>query len=183
MDKFWIRVHVYLSMFFLPAAVIYAVTGALCVCGIRGDTRPDTTIDVKLETPVPRDIQALANLAAKKLQENGLKVPQGDPEMKRGAVVLGKYTGYYASLKVSPKTGEGELTVRRPGLYRILMLLHLAAGGTVFNVLAVAFSISMVVIYVSGIIPCWQSPRLRKAMFWSLGIGTVVTVAAVYLSV
>ena len=183
MDNFWIRIHVYLSMFFLPAAVIYAVTGALCVSGIRGDTTPETTIPVQLGMPVPKDMQAIAAIAAEKLVENGLEVPRGDPEMKRGAVVLGKYTGYYASLKVSPKTGEGELTVRRPGWYRILMLLHLAAGGAVFNVLAVAFSVSMIAIYVSGIIPCWRSPRLRRAMLWSLGAGTIVTGAAVFWSI
>lgn len=40
--KTWMQIHTYLSLFFLPAALIYAITGALYIFEIRQNSGAQT---------------------------------------------------------------------------------------------------------------------------------------------
>lgn len=149
----WRDIHALLAAFFLPIALIYVVTGGLYLLGFRREC-PGR------QPPAAR--QACAQRNADSGQSPRMRHEQGP--------------------KQAGKHGGG-ISGRKPtGIYDKLMLLHKAKGGPAFNVLGVAFAVSVLVIYVSGIPVCWSVPSRRRRMLAATAIGLVVTIAAAVAS-
>ena len=70
--KRWMQIHTYLSLFFLPAALIYALTGVLYIFEIRQDSGAKI-LEFELES-MPKNGEEQAFILHI-LQENNLKIP------------------------------------------------------------------------------------------------------------
>lgn len=186
--KLWIQIHLYLSLFFLPAALIYAITGALYIFEIRqnsGATITKIPLDSKPKKGEERDF--IINV----LEENNLRIPSNtEVKMDRGNLSMGNVK-YSAMIMNDQKEGL-ILNVVDRNLYGVLMMMHKSGGTkfelggfkfTFFNFIAVCFGLSMILFYLSGLIMTSFCKGKRKSSFGVIGIGFIVTILAIYFSV
>lgn len=186
--KNWMQIHTYLSLFFLPAALIYAITGVLYIFEIRQNSGA-IIHNIELES-MPRKGEE-RELILKVLEENNLQIPK-NTELKnfRGSPSMGNV--YYGVNIVQEKDGKIILRATQRNLYGVLMLMHkstgtkFALGGfkfSLFDFIAIGFGISLLLFYLSGLFVTSFCKRNRASAFGTLGVGLVITILAVYFSV
>ncbi|MDE7235590.1 hypothetical protein [Helicobacter japonicus] len=186
--KLWMQIHLYLSLFFLPAALIYAITGALYIFEIRQNSGA-TVIEIPLENLPQKGEEQ--DFILKILKEHNLKVPSNTQvrEMK-GQATMGNIK--YSVALTKDKRDRPILRSVDRNLYGVLMMMHKSGGSkfelggfkfTFFDFIAVCFGLSMILFYLSGLIMTSFCKGKRKSAFGVLGIGLVVTILAVYFSI
>ncbi|MFZ5950154.1 MAG: PepSY domain-containing protein [Candidatus Rifleibacteriota bacterium] len=178
----WVKIHGYISIFFLPLALIYAVTGALIIVNERGNLAKEKH-EISLSNPSLEDVQAQKNEISKFLQQHGEnEVPAGEPKFFRDELSWGLPSGLNLSLTQSERPDRGILEIRRPDLLFSLVILHRARGGRLFDYFGFAFAVSLVFMYVSGIFIFWKIKAKRIALSLTFLAGTLVTIVVIYLS-
>lgn len=178
----WVKIHGYISMFFLPLAFIYAVTGGLIILGERGDLAREKHI-ITLENPDLSDVAAQKAVIAKFLLGRGEKnLPVGEPKFSRNEIYWGIPSSINVSLSNGENQGEGVLDVRKPDLLFSLVILHRARGGKIFDYFGLVFAFAMLIMYVSGIFIFWKIKSKRIWLSATFLIGTLATALAIYLS-
>lgn len=185
--KNWMQIHTYLSLFFLPAAFIYVLTGALYIFEIRQNAGADL-YEFKLDSAPKKGEEA--KVIINTLIENNLPLPRDTTlKMTKGSPTIGNIK-YSATIR-KDKEGNDVVYVVNRGLYGVLMMMH-KSGGTkndilgfklaFFDMIAVAFSISMVIFYLSGLIVTAFCRKNRKTAFIYFAAGFIITAMAIYFS-
>lgn len=186
--KLWMQIHLYLSLFFLPAALIYAITGVFYIFEIRQNSGANI-IEIKLDSMPQKGDEKEFIITT--LQEHQLKVPKDTTlHSMKGNLAMGDIK-YGVSL-IKDKDGTPIIRTIDRGLYGILMLMHKSTGTkyelggfkfSFFDFIAIGFGISMLLFYLSGLIITSFCKGKRKAAFGVLGAGFIITTLAVYLSI
>ena len=186
--KFWIKLHLYLSLFFLPLALIYAITGVGYIYDIRQDAGAKI-IKIPLESMPKKGEEQ--ELMLKILHENHLEIPRDTSiKMFRGNVNMGNV--YYGATILKERDGAVNMQVTKRNLYGVLLLMHKSKGSkfkigdfafSFFDFLAMGFGVSLLLFYLSGLIMTSFCKKDRIASFSALGVGLFVTILAVYFSV
>ena len=179
--KFWRLSHACVTLFFLPLALIYAVTGIGYICGYTG--RVDSArFSVPLTGPPPAQPEARRALVEKTLSEHGLACPVGEGREVHNRFVIGAPTRRYAVLELPRgRSGETVVSLNTPGLFNKLMSLHKAKGGIAFNVLGVAFGVVLLFSYLSGLALVWNATAMRRPLLLC-GVAGFLVVFAVILA-
>lgn len=186
--KLWMQIHLYLSLFFLPAAFVYAITGALYIFEIRQNSGA-TIVEIALDSMPERGKEK--DFIIETLKTHNLKVPK-DTSLRsaRGHMTMGNVK-YGVSLGKDKDDKPILRTVDR-NLYGVLMMMHKSGGSkfelggfkfTFFDFIAVGFGISMILFYLSGLIITSFCKGKRLSGFGVMGLGFIVTILAVYFSV
>lgn len=185
--KFWIKLHTYLSLFFLPLALIYAITGIGYIYDIRHDAGAQIT-KITLDSMPKKGEEK--ELMLKVLQENNLEIPKNtDVKMFRGNVNMGNV--YYSATIQKERDGQVIMQVTKRNLYGVLLLMHKSKGSkfevgkfrfSLFDFLAMGFGLSLLLFYLSGLIMTSFCKKDRIASFGVLFVGIVVSAFAVYFS-
>ena len=81
------------------------------------------------------------------------------------------------------RSDEIVMRVTNRGIYGILLLMHLAKGKYYFDIIAVAFSVSLVIFYLSGLIVTQFCKKNRKEGLIAFALGLIITAIAVIFSV
>lgn len=89
---------------------------------------------------------------------------------------------YSASITTN-KQGESIVRVTDRGLYGILLLMHKSKGKFYFDIIAVGFSLSLVVFYLSGLIITSFCKKKRKQALGAFALGLAITALAVWASI
>lgn len=176
--QIWMKVHLYLSLFFLPAALIYAITGSLYLFNVREEAGA-TIHEVKINLlPNGHEQETILNI----LKENNLKIPK-NTELKvvRGNQSMGSMQ--YSVSVIKDKDGSYILRTVERSLYGILLLMHKGKGGFYFDIIAVSFSISLILFYVSGLIITSFCKNKRKTALIAFLLGFVATITMIILSI
>lgn len=186
--KLWMQIHLYLSLFFLPVAFIYALTGALYLFDLREEVGAKV-YEIKLDS-MPEKGQEKAFII-QTLEANQLPVPKNtDVRIQKGNLVMGSLT-YSVSLS-SNKQGEPQLRAVDRSLYGILLLMHKAKGSKyeigsfklgLFDFIAIGFAFSLIIFYFSGLV---ITSFCKKNRTNALGVfigGFLITSLAIYLSI
>lgn len=177
--------HAYLAMFFLPAVILFAVTGSLYIFGVKGDLNTKSyqiQLSQSLPRPLALNIEAQEKVMVDYAREHGIEVPEGKAQKGRMGVTLGNPAGYHLVLIPDRTENSAELQVNQPGLYYKIVLLHKAKCGWVFKSFGVATGICLVLLYVSGIILIWKNIRLKNKALILCGIGLLAIIVAGLLS-
>ena len=184
----WMQIHTYLSLFFLPAAFIYVLTGALYIFEIRQNAGADI-YEFKLDSAPKKGEEA--KVIINTLVENNLPLPSDTTlKMMRGTPAMGNIK--YSAVIRKDKDGNDVLYVVNRSLYGVLMMMHKSGGTkndifgfklTYFDMIAVSFSISMVIFYLSGLIVTTFCKKNRKVAFSFFAAGLIITILAIYFSV
>ncbi|MGM0601069.1 MAG: PepSY domain-containing protein [Candidatus Rifleibacteriota bacterium] len=177
----WVKLHGYISMFFLPMALIYAVTGAFVIVGERGELKR-TEFVIEAEPEIFASIDSQKERVVQELKKRGENLPAGKPRLWRKEFYWGRSSSINVSLKKAKQPGKAELQIRKPDLLFASVILHRARGGRLFDYLGFAFAIAMIFFYVSGIFIFWKIKPKRVALSLTLVAGTVVTIVFFVLS-
>lgn len=185
MMKLWFNLHAYLSMFFLPVALMVAVTGFMNVTGYTGyiDTQEYKLIlDQSLPRPLSENLEAQEKVMLDFARENNIAIPEGTVRKGKQGVILGDATGYHFNLIPSRMEDTAQLNVNHPGLFYKMLMLHKSKCGFYFKILMFGLGITMVLLYLSGIFLIWKNRKMRSKLLLCCGIGIIVTVLAGWLS-
>ncbi|MDE6886156.1 MAG: hypothetical protein K2P17_03870 [Helicobacteraceae bacterium] len=186
--KNWMQIHTYLSLFFLPACILYVLTGIGYIFEFRQNSGANI-IEIPLNE-MPKNGQE-KEFILNKLKENNLKIPQNtELKMSKGALNMGNIK-YNVSLTKN-KNNEPTLRIIDRGIYGILMLMHKSNGKkydicgfklSIFDFIAISFSISLMLFYLSGLIVTQFCKKNRKAALNYLLVGFIITGLGVYFSI
>lgn len=179
-NKLFRQIHIYVSLFFLPCAVLFALTGIVYILGADQDT------GLKVENyKLVKNIEAGKEKDAliQYLQENNLKIPSNTEVIKGKdkGVTIG---GTHYSANIAPiAQNEYAITLKTRSLLGDMIMLHKDKGAWYFSVLSIAFGIALFLLYISGlIITLFASKKDRQKQLATLGAGIVITILLAYLS-
>lgn len=178
-----VKLHGYTAVFFLPFALLYAVTGVLYIVGESG-AAPQTVLAIPLEDGWPATVDVASAVVDSVLLENGLPAADGSA----GARELDEGTFSWRALAHNvtlSRTGEfdAEIIFQQNGWYRRLVEIHKDHAGIAFSILGFAFGIAMIVLIISGATMMLRSMLYRKAATVLLACGTAVSLVAWFTSV
>lgn len=165
--------HLVLSLFFLPMIVVYAVTGLLYMGGVD----QHFTSHVAVYELNAADRPPYAD-ACRELERRGVALPEGKVRPFKGNHILGSMTDTHVLFLRKGHSLRAEVV--EPGIYPNLMLAHKGKAGWWFAALGYGAAISLIILYVTGILLMWRNRRKRKLMLVSAALGTAA-VAAGYL--
>lgn len=175
----WMKVHLYLSLFFLPVALIYVLTGALYIFGVREDA--DAKIQEFTLPSIPQQGEEQATILSV-LHANNLKIPNNtNVRVQKGNATMGSIA-YSASI-ITNKQGKTIVRVTDRGLYGILVLMHKAKGKFYFDIIAICFAISLMIFYFSGLIITSFCKKNRKEALLTFTLGLLLTALAIWASI
>lgn len=179
-NKLFRQIHIYVSLFFLPCAVLFALTGIVYILGADQDT------GLKVENyKLVKNIEAGKEKDAliQYLQENNLKIPSNTEVIKGKdkGVTIG---GAHYSANIAPiAQNEYAITLKTRSLLGDMIMLHKDKGAWYFSVLSIAFGIALFLLYISGlIITLFTSKKDRQKQLATLGAGIIITILLAYLS-
>lgn len=179
-NKLFRQIHIYVSLFFLPCAVLFALTGIVYILGADQDT------GLKVENyKLVKNIEAGKEKDAliQYLQENNLKIPSNTEVIKGKdkGVTIG---GAHYSANIAPiAQNEYTITLKTRSLLGDMIMLHKDKGAWYFSVFSIAFGIALFLLYISGlIITLFASKKDRQKQLATLGAGIVITILLAYLS-
>lgn len=182
MTKQFRNIHIYLSLFFLPLALMYALSGVLYICGINQDfgaTKQTYTLEQEIEKG--QEAQALVEY----LKSNHLSITTNlEPKVNRksGALEVGS-VHYAASIKQNPDSSWTITTIER-SLIGDMIMLHKSKAKWYFDVLAIGFGLTLILLYISGLmITLFNIKKNRKSQIVTILVGVVVSLVVGALSV
>lgn len=178
MGKLFRQIHIELSLFFLPLALLYAITGALYLSGFNQDSGAKIW---KFTLPHIQK-EELPKALDEELLKRGLN-PIGDMKLKKGkgnSLMLGG-TNYSAML--TENGNEWKIKVVKRGFWGNLIMLHKGKARWYFDVLAYAFALSLMIFYFSGLMMTKFCQKRRKRALLVTGLGFVIVTIVGYLSI
>lgn len=177
--------HVIFASFFMPMAFVFAVTGGLYTFDVKG-TYDTETRTLPLSLPTEPKSAELMEVARAILRE---QFATGEPSGRAGLRQVGtswqfEWTGSRTDFTIEPtkETGLFKVSLKRMRFHRLLVQLHKAKGGTPFKVLAGAFAVGLLLLFLSGILLAAAQPRLRRLFAVGLLAGGAIFTAAIVLS-
>ncbi|EAI5560933.1 hypothetical protein B1916_06135 [Campylobacter lari] len=181
-NKLFRQIHIYISLFFLPLAFLYAVTGFAYIAGFDGES------GAKIQT---QKVQAIIQEGAEAeflidfLKKNNLKLPSSlEPKLnkKGNGIELGAINYTVSIIKIDENNYE--IITKERSLLGNMILLHKDKGMWYFSVLGLAFALAMIILYISGLLITIIAIRKdRGKQIAVLGVGFVITLIIAYLSV
>lgn len=170
------KLHGYLSIFFLLLMFIYALTGTLYLFEIEGN-KSTRSINLQLDTWPVNEEQALSVMPEilEKIGEDKLPSKYSDSKGH-------EWYGLKKSILLTQndKNNSVLVTVSNSDFMRQMLMIHKGHGGPLFTLLGVALGIYVLLMLISGV---WLSiktkPMFRGSMI-SAGMG-LVTVIVIYL--
>ncbi len=183
--KHWMKIHTYLSLFFLPVAFIYVLTGALYIFGINNNTTA-TSYDFKLDSPPKKGEEQ--QIIIDTLLANNMKLPSDtNITIIRNQASMGNVA--YSAMITKDGKGNDVVRVTERGLCGILIMMHKSTGTkhdmfglklTFFDIIAITFSISMLIFYLSGLIVTSFCKKDRKNALMFFSAGFMITALAIW---
>ncbi|CAM2858500.1 hypothetical protein [Helicobacter burdigaliensis] len=179
-NKTWMQIHLYVSLFFIPMALIYAITGVGYILDYRQNSGATIQkIEIKQEIPKGSEKEVILNT----LKANNLEIPSNtEVRFFKGAYSMG--TLKYQVLLSKDKMGDGyTLSTIDRNFYGVILLLHKAAGKYYFDILAIGFSIALVLLYLSGLFITAFCKKNQKGAIIATLLGFVITGVVIYFSI
>lgn len=159
-NKFFRQLHIYLSLFFLPCALIYAISGIAFLCDLEdfGLSHEEFRVEGELTQNNEREI------LLKILRANDIKIPRdtalredlNDPGFRMGSLIYSIYAEQSAPSEIL-------IIAEKRNVLGILMGLHENEGRAYFMIAAFGFALVLLMLYISGfVITLLASKKERK---------------------
>lgn len=181
MTKQFRSIHIYLSLFFLPLALMYAATGVLYIMGFdknSGAIKNSYTLTQNIKNG--QEIDVLIQF----LKDNNLSIPFNlEPKKnKNGTLSIGG-THYSASIAKNSDSTYTVTTLER-SIIGDMFMLHKAKTKWYFNILAIGFSATLILLYISGLmITLFNNRKNRGIQYATILAGFIVSISIGILSV
>lgn len=177
-NKLFRQIHIYISLFFLPLALLYALTGMAYILGFDQDSGlKENTYNVNFEIQEGKEKELVTNF----LKENNIKLPKDEiMEAKDGDFVLGS-AAY--SVELHQNEGKFVLITKERSFLGNMIMLHKNKVAWYFSVLGIAFGLTLLTLYLSGImITLVAIKKDRRNQILTILAGFIVTSIVAYLS-
>ncbi|WP_139452397.1 hypothetical protein [Campylobacter armoricus] len=181
-NKLFRQIHIYISLFFLPLAFLYAITGFAYIAGLDGESGAKIQ-DYKIQAVIQEGAEA--EFLIDFLKKNNLKLPSSlEPKLnKKGNGIEIGTISYTASI-IKLDENHYKITTKSRSLLGNMILLHKDKGMWYFSVLGLAFALAMIILYISGLLITLIAIRKdRGKQIAILGIGFAITLIIAYLSI
>lgn len=183
MQRTLISIHLWLAAFFLPVALMFAVTGALYTLSIKGSYN-ETSRSIELTEPLRPELGALIEVVERSLAAAGVAPPSGSAGLKKAGTSFElEWTGAERDVLLKP-TDEplrATLVVKETTPWRHMVQLHKAKGSEIAKGISVLWAVGLVVILLSGLLMAWNVPHYRRRAMVAGGLGTLTFVAYLLL--
>ena len=179
-----IKVHLILTAFIFPVALMFIVTGAFYTWEIKGSYISDVHM-LPLQKPLIDEQQVLVEIVGRELERLSLSRPSGRAKIKKsGTSFQLEWTGSEMDVVLEPTTDElvAKLTIKETTWYRAFVQLHKAKGGQLFKVYAAVMAVSLFIILLSGFVMAWQIPKYRRMALIFSGAGIAIFIILFGLS-
>lgn len=179
-NKIFRQIHIYLSLFFLPCALIFAISGITYILGFNQN------IGLKVQTyKLNQYIQKGKEREAliEYLIENKLKLPSNiEPiKSKNKGITIG--TVHYSANIAPINENEYLITLNTRSLLGDMIMLHKDKGLWYFSILSLGFGVTLFLLYISGlIITFFANKKDRKRQLFVLSLGFLITFILAYMS-
>lgn len=168
------RIHTLLAGFFLPVAVVFAVTGGLYTFGIKGDY-DSTSKTLSLPISGKPSLEDAVSMARQLIEtEFSAEVPSGSAGVKSvGTSWQFEWTGSRADFTLDPlsEPGQFKATYKKTTPHRYFVQLHKAKGGDPFKWMAGGLAVAFLFLFVSGAMISFTRPQLKPLFLKSLAAG------------
>lgn len=173
----WMRLHAYIACFFLPAAMLYALTGGLYLLGIEGGVRQEYHYQLELEAGWPKDQMVAEKIVTAEMCRQGHCT--GLPEDYYLWEGKHDWYGFKREVLLIPEAdGQVTLEIREHDLWHQLLLIHKGHAGKFLKVFAILWGISLLFSLVSGVVLALNMPKIKRMSMASLVAGSIVLLAA-----
>ncbi len=193
LKKYYRDIHLYASLFFIPMAVFYLITGSVCVLGIWGnETRESISLDMKQKEyfsdfrdsshtkSSPESLQNARNKILAFLLENNLAIPYTTNIKDSWDNKRFVFGGMAYFLEIDKNTPES-ITYTKRDVQNNLVSFHFERGSGVIDVFAFVFMGFLFLTYVSGILLSSFSKHKWKYGA-TIGIGFVIMLGCMIIS-
>lgn len=180
-NKLFRQAHIYISLFFLPLAAMYALTGLVYIFGFDQDVgakRQVYQVQARLESG--KEVEFLLSY----LKENNLKIPSDSTPKKArdGGISIGG-THYSANIKQLDSSLVQISTTTRSILGDMIML-HKDKAKWYFAIMSVGFGVALILLYISGLfITLLNVKKDRGKQIATIIAGLIVSIILGVLSV
>lgn len=179
-----ISLHVGVACFFLPAAAAFLVTGAFYTIDVKGSYHVRVH-EIPIAAPLAPDLDHNRAKAAAFLAAHDLAPPTGGDRLRRfGTSFAYEWHGSNRDVLLSPTDNPAiaRIEVKDTTLFRRFVQLHKAKGGALFKGYAVAFSIGLLSLLLTGAAVAWARRPLRAQAAVMTALGIAAFAASVLLS-
>ncbi|TKX29236.1 hypothetical protein DMB95_01195 [Campylobacter sp. MIT 12-8780] len=179
-NKFFRQIHIYVSLFFLPLALMYAITGIAYIFGANQDIGlKEQSFSVKQTLTIGKEKEELLTL----LKELKLKIPSHTElknDKREGGMSMG---GVHYSVNIKQESDQVIITTKERSLLGDMIMLHKDKGKWYFAVLSVGFGLALITLYISGLmITLVAMKKDRQKQLLTLAFAFVITFILAYLS-
>ncbi|QQE10898.1 hypothetical protein JD969_15535 [Planctomycetota bacterium] len=169
---FWMWLHTVISSFYLSAALIFLITGALLPFHIRGSSESQTH-EIIFDEPVDTTDTDMLNALTSELDKRSILHTWGTIKTGKESITW-LDTNKLARLKITDAGFGGQLKITQYSFYQRLIRFHFALSPPV-KIFAVSLTIAASLIFITGIVLALQVPSLRKTTIIWTAIGFVFT--------
>lgn len=166
------KIHIYASVFFLPMALLFSITGILYICGIQQDFQLKKQEFHVIHNNHIADKEAFV---LSFLQENNIPLPTQTSlkyNKKLGNYTMGS-TKYFITFSQQPN--HITITTNTRSFIGNLIMLHKAKVKEPFIIFSIIFSIALLLFYFSGFIMTSWAKQNRKASIITFLSGLIIT--------
>ncbi|MGX2972725.1 hypothetical protein [Helicobacter sp. T3_23-1059] len=182
----FLRYHLYISLFFLPLALMYKITGIVCIFGYFGGVdRQAIALDETQkhffsDFMYPLDVDssnadresARAKILAF-LAQNQITIPLNTnlyDSRDKNHFILGSTHHSVEVAKSSPR----QILICKNDFLANLVALHFSRAGVGFSILAFCFVVFMGITYITGLLMCDFRKNGKKYLF-TIVLGFVIS--------
>lgn len=175
----WIKWHAYLSCFFLPLALIFALTGLLHLLEVKGGASEIFEFPYSSTSWPNNEQDAKQALQSLLKHEGGLDhLP-----LPKNYFVSPSWQGWYdihqeISLVAEDEDHGAKVVIEKNDLMRQLMYIHKGIAGNIFKVLGILLAISLLFSIISGAIVALAMPKLKRNSSIACALGSLVVLIA-----
>ncbi|TKX34045.1 hypothetical protein [Campylobacter taeniopygiae] len=179
-NKLFRQIHIYISLFFLPCALMFAISGITYILGFDQDVGLKVQ-SYKLNQHIQKGKEREALIEY--LVENKLKLPSNTEIIKSKNKGVSIGTIHYSANIAPMSENEYLITLKTRSLLGDMIMLHKDKGLWYFSILSVGFGITLFLLYISGlIITFFASKKDRKKQLFVLILGFLITFILAYIS-
>lgn len=175
----WVQLHVYISCFFLPAAMLYAITGGLYLVGIEGGDSGEYEYWLELENGWPEDKEVARKIVSVEMERYGHGRLPNDYYLWEG-----KHDWFDFKREVfliPEENNKVKLEVHQHDIWRQLLFIHKGHAGTFLKIFGILWGVSLLFSLLSGVILALNLPKFKKSSIFSIACGfTVLLLAFVF---
>ncbi|WP_120945615.1 MULTISPECIES: PepSY domain-containing protein [Helicobacter] len=167
------KFHAYASVFFLPVALLFVVSGVAFLLGFNANSGAQITKWSAPLAPKEKELEFLLDF----LKQKNIALPSKiEPRRHKGALLIGT-AGY--EINLSAKGDRSVITSIRRSALGVIMQVHKGKAGKALEIWGIIFGVFLCLFYVSGLLMGFKRKNTKGIFIaFILGLSTLGSLLA-----